>query len=140
LIFCVLTQLAASGLILIMLGLIQKKIFVWPVGFWGGKTYGWHYESIFILMNLVILFTDGGASVLKHLPHRSLQQRLQSHILLFTTESPNSYASPDRQIIDDFAVGEQHGSRSSGDHCSHPACLLPADDARLHHHDSRSTI
>ena len=60
----VLTQLAAMGLILIMLGAIQKKIFAWHVSFWGDKTYGWHYELIFIVMNLVILFTNGGAYVL----------------------------------------------------------------------------
>src|SRR5438045_6012782 len=34
-IFGVLTQLAASGLILLMLGAIQKQIFVWRTGFWG---------------------------------------------------------------------------------------------------------
>jgi len=60
----VLTQLAAFGLILIMLGAIQKKIFVWHTGFWGEKTYGWHYEVMFILMNLLIAFTNGGAYVL----------------------------------------------------------------------------
>jgi putative oxidoreductase len=32
-----LTQLAAIGLILIMLGAIQKKIFVWHTGFWVRK-------------------------------------------------------------------------------------------------------
>jgi putative oxidoreductase len=58
--FGVLTQLAAIGLILIMLGAIQKKTFVWHIGFWGEKTYGWHYDLIMIVMNLVILFTDGG--------------------------------------------------------------------------------
>ena len=31
----VFAQLAAAGLILIMLGAIQKKIFVWRTGFWG---------------------------------------------------------------------------------------------------------
>jgi putative oxidoreductase len=36
--FGVLTQPAALGLILIMLGAIQKKIFVWHIGFWGEKT------------------------------------------------------------------------------------------------------
>jgi putative oxidoreductase len=36
----VFTQLAALGLILIMLGAIQKKNFVWHIGFWGEKTYG----------------------------------------------------------------------------------------------------
>ncbi len=62
--FGVLTQLAAIGLILIMLGAIQKKIFVWHIGFWGEKTYGWHYDLMMIVMNLVILFTNGGHWVL----------------------------------------------------------------------------
>jgi putative oxidoreductase len=60
----VLTQLAAFGLILIMLGAIQKKIFVWHTDFWGEKTYGWHYDLMFVLMNLVIIFTNGGTYVL----------------------------------------------------------------------------
>jgi putative oxidoreductase len=62
--FGVLTQLAAIGLILIMLGAIQKKIFVWHTGFWGEKASGWHYDLLFVVMNLVILFTNGGAYVL----------------------------------------------------------------------------
>ena len=62
--FGVLTQLAAFGLILIMLGAIWKKIFAWHIGFWGEKGSGWHYDLIFILMNLAIAFTDGGAYVL----------------------------------------------------------------------------
>src|SRR5581483_2541871 len=62
--FGVFPQLAAIGLILIMLGAIQKKIFVWHTGFWGEKTYGWHYDLMFIIMMLVILFTDGGRWVL----------------------------------------------------------------------------
>ena len=60
----VLTQLAALGLILIMLGAIQKKIVEWHTGFWGEKNNGWHYDLMFVLMNLVIAFTDGGAYVL----------------------------------------------------------------------------
>jgi putative oxidoreductase len=60
----VLTQLAAIGLILIMLGAIDKKISVWRTGFWGEKVYGWHYDLIFVVMNLVILFTNGGGYVL----------------------------------------------------------------------------
>jgi putative oxidoreductase len=60
----VFTQLAAIGLILIMLGAIQKKIFAWHTGFWGEKASGWHYDLIFVLMNLLILFTNGGAYVL----------------------------------------------------------------------------
>lgn len=63
--FGVLTQLAAAGLILLMLGAIQKKMFVWHTGFWGKNgTDGWHYDLLFAVMNLVILFTDGGRYVL----------------------------------------------------------------------------
>lgn len=61
----VLTQLAAFGLILIMLGAIGKKIFAWHTGFWGEKSSGWHYELMLILMNLVIAFSDGGSYVLR---------------------------------------------------------------------------
>jgi putative oxidoreductase len=56
----VLQQLAAIGLILIMLGALQKKIFVWKTGFWGKGGLGWYYELTLISMLLVILFTDGG--------------------------------------------------------------------------------
>ena len=34
-------QLAAAGLILIMLGAIGDKLFVWHTGFWGEKASGW---------------------------------------------------------------------------------------------------
>jgi putative oxidoreductase len=60
----ILTQLAAIGLILIMLGAIQKKIFVWKIGFWGGRAYGWHYDLMLLVMNLVIVTTGGGTLVL----------------------------------------------------------------------------
>jgi len=60
----VLTQVAALGLSLVMLGAIQKKVFVWHTGFWGEKTYGWHYDLVFLVANLVILTTDGGRLVL----------------------------------------------------------------------------
>jgi putative oxidoreductase len=33
-------------------------------GFWGEKTYGWHYDLMLVMMNLVILFTNGGRLVL----------------------------------------------------------------------------
>ena len=56
----VLTQWAALGLILIMLGAIYKKIVVWKTGFWGEKSMGWHYDLMFVVMNLVILCTGGG--------------------------------------------------------------------------------
>jgi putative oxidoreductase len=62
--FGVLTQLAAISLILIMLGAIQRKIFVWHTGFWGEKASGWHYDLMLVLMNVVIACTDGGKYVL----------------------------------------------------------------------------
>jgi putative oxidoreductase len=63
-VFGALQQFAAIGLILIMLGAIQKKIFVWHTGFWGEKAYGWHYDLTFLIMCLVVVFTDGGGYVL----------------------------------------------------------------------------
>jgi len=57
------TQLAALGLILIMLGAIYKKIFVWHTGFWGEGTNGWHYDLLFVVANLVIATTGGGRLV-----------------------------------------------------------------------------
>ncbi|MFZ1940557.1 MAG: DoxX family protein [Terracidiphilus sp.] len=56
----VLTQWAALGLIVIMLGAMYKKIFEWKTGFWGEKSMGWHYEVLFIAMLLVIVTTGGG--------------------------------------------------------------------------------
>lgn len=60
----ILQQLAAIGLILIMLGAVQKKIFVWKSGFWGNDHPGWYYELTIIAMLCVILFTDGGRFVI----------------------------------------------------------------------------
>jgi putative oxidoreductase len=59
----VFTQLAALGLILVMLGAVQKKLFVWHTGFWGRASDGWHYDLLFIAMCLVIATTDGGRLV-----------------------------------------------------------------------------
>ena len=56
----VLTQWAALGLILVMFGAIYKKIAKWKTGFWGEKSMGWHYDLIFVVMNLVIVCTGGG--------------------------------------------------------------------------------
>ena len=60
----ILTQLAAIGLILVMLGAIQKKIFVWKTGFWGSRASGWHYDLMLLVMNLTIVTTGGGKLVL----------------------------------------------------------------------------
>lgn len=66
-IFGVLTQLAALGLILIMFGAIYMKVVKWKTGFWGEKSSGWHYDLIFVTINLVILLTDGGRLTLMNL-------------------------------------------------------------------------
>ncbi len=64
----VLAQLAAIGLILVMLGAIQKKIFTWHTGFWGKSgTNGWSYDTMVVIMNLVIVTTSGGNLTLTHL-------------------------------------------------------------------------
>jgi putative oxidoreductase len=57
-------QLAALGLILVMLGAIQKKLFVWHTGFWGKHSDGWHYDLLFVAMCLVIATTGGGRYVI----------------------------------------------------------------------------
>jgi len=67
-IFGILAQLASIGFILIMLGAVQKKMFVWRTGFWGKYgTNGWSYETMLIIMNLVIATTGGGALSLSRL-------------------------------------------------------------------------
>jgi hypothetical protein len=38
---------------------------VWKIGFWGGRAYGWHYDLMLLVMNLVILLTGGGRFVLR---------------------------------------------------------------------------
>ena len=57
-------QLAAIGLLLIMLGALTKKIFVWKTGFWGKDGQGWYYELTLVSMLVVVLFTDGGNFVI----------------------------------------------------------------------------
>src|SRR5438132_1753692 len=57
----VLTQFAAAGLILLMLGAIQKKIVVWRTGFWSdSETNGWSYDMTLVVMSFVIVTTGGG--------------------------------------------------------------------------------
>jgi putative oxidoreductase len=64
----VLTQLAAIGLVLLMLGSIQKKMLVWRTGFWGKSgTNGWSYDTMLVVMNLVIVTTGGGNLALMRL-------------------------------------------------------------------------
>lgn len=55
-----LPQLASIGLALVMLGALQKKIFVWKTGFWGKDGLGWNYELILMSMLAVVFCTGGG--------------------------------------------------------------------------------
>lgn len=56
----VLIQPAAIGLILVMLGAIQKKVSVWKTGFWGEKNSGWHYDLMLVAMNLIFVTFGAG--------------------------------------------------------------------------------
>jgi putative oxidoreductase len=56
----ILIQLACIGLLLIMGGALQKKLFVWKTGFWGKDGFGWNYDLICSSMLIVILCADGG--------------------------------------------------------------------------------
>lgn len=64
----VLARWAALGLILIMLGAIYKKAFVWKIGFWGKGSQGWHYDLLFVTMNLVILTAGPGRFIIPLFP------------------------------------------------------------------------
>jgi putative oxidoreductase len=59
----ILIQIAAAGLILINLGAVQKKIFVWRTGFWGEAQAGWSYDLLLVVMSLVVFTTGGGRFV-----------------------------------------------------------------------------
>lgn len=54
-------QIGAIILIGVMLGAIQKKVFVWKTGFWGDQGQGWYYDLLYLTCSLVILTTGGGA-------------------------------------------------------------------------------
>jgi putative oxidoreductase len=45
---------------IVMLGAMHRKAFVWHSGFWGKKGMGWHYDLIFFLIALLIFATNGG--------------------------------------------------------------------------------
>lgn len=64
LVFGVYPQIAAVLLIGVMLGAIQKKVFVWKTGFWGDDGQGWYYDLLYLVCALVILTTGGGAIAL----------------------------------------------------------------------------
>jgi putative oxidoreductase len=54
-------QVGALLLIGVMMGAIHRKIFVWKTGFWGKNNDGWYYDLLYLVCNLAILTTGGGA-------------------------------------------------------------------------------
>lgn len=54
-------QAAAAALVFVMLGAIHRKIFVWKMTFWGEESNGWYYDLLYLVCNLVIIATGGGA-------------------------------------------------------------------------------
>jgi putative oxidoreductase len=64
----VLTQVAAVALILVMLGAVQKRMFIWHTGFRGKSGInGRSYDTLLVAVNLVIVTPAGGNLILTHL-------------------------------------------------------------------------
>ena len=57
-------QIGAMIIIVIMLGAIKKKIIDWNTGFYAKKSFGWHYDAIFLVAALLIMATNGGKYIL----------------------------------------------------------------------------
>ncbi|MEA2339735.1 MAG: putative oxidoreductase [Thermoanaerobaculia bacterium] len=55
-----LTRLSAVGLMIVMLGAMHRKAFVWHTGFWGKGSQGWHYDLLFFLICLLVFAMNGG--------------------------------------------------------------------------------
>lgn len=55
-----LTRLSAVGLMIVMLGAMHRKAFVWHSGFWGKGSQGWHYDLMLFLIALLVFATNGG--------------------------------------------------------------------------------
>jgi len=55
-----LTRLSAIGLMIVMLGAMHRKAFVWHTGFWGKGSQGWHYDLLLFLIALMVFATNGG--------------------------------------------------------------------------------
>jgi putative oxidoreductase len=54
-------EAGALLLMAVMVGAIHKKVFAWKTGFWGDEGQGWYYDLLYLVCNLVILTTGGGA-------------------------------------------------------------------------------
>jgi hypothetical protein len=71
--FGVFTHWTAVGFIVVMMGAIYRKVVKWKTGFWGEKASGWHYDLIFVVMNLTILCTGGGRIALFPMPPNEIE-------------------------------------------------------------------
>jgi len=58
--FGVAPHLSAAGLMIVMLGAMHRKAFVWKTGFWGKGSQGWHYDLIIFAINLLVFACAGG--------------------------------------------------------------------------------
>ena len=59
--FGLFAQVGAIVIMLVMLGAMYKKKFVWKIGFYDEKDIGWHYDLTWFISAFVILATAGGA-------------------------------------------------------------------------------
>lgn len=59
----VFAQLGAAIIMVVMLGAMHRKIFVWHKGFYEKEGYGWHYDQVFFITAFVVLCTGGGSWV-----------------------------------------------------------------------------
>lgn len=55
-------QLGALLIMVVMLGAMHRKIFIWKTGFYADKGYGWHYDLTWFIAAAVI-FATGGESL-----------------------------------------------------------------------------
>ena len=51
----------ATGFEAALPGEVHVQLYATPAG---TNSYGWHYDLVFVVMNLVIIFTNGGSYVL----------------------------------------------------------------------------
>jgi hypothetical protein len=66
----VLAQFAAIGLILILFGAVQKKLFKWHTGFGGEPgTDGWSYDTMRVVVNRVMATTALGQRAVENVFH-----------------------------------------------------------------------
>lgn len=94
------------------LGAIYEKIFVWHVGFWGEKTYGWHYDVMFLVMNLLIVFSNAGAYVIDEIRTRRNVDAIRSSRLYVLSRF---LIIPQREVPSTVDAGDQQEYRRARD-------------------------